>query len=71
MQNFERKSLQDSSRRPAARALMTLLACSPAAQTYAAKGFDTLFSLMFFCCYLRLLRFFATDFGTRARIPAR
>lgn len=51
MQNFERKSLQDPSRRAAARALMTLLACSPAAQTHAAKGLDTLFSLLFFCCY--------------------
>ncbi|XP_075906423.1 rotatin isoform X2 [Nelusetta ayraudi] len=38
LQSFEKKSLQDPSRRPAARALMTLLACSPAAQTHAAKA---------------------------------
>uniref|UniRef100_A0A3Q2FUN4 Rotatin n=1 Tax=Cyprinodon variegatus TaxID=28743 RepID=A0A3Q2FUN4_CYPVA len=37
-QSFEKRTLQDPLKRLTARALMTLLACSPTAQSYAAKG---------------------------------
>lgn len=37
-QSFEKVTFQDSLKKLATRALMTLLACSPTAQTYAAKG---------------------------------
>ncbi|XP_029698407.1 rotatin isoform X3 [Takifugu rubripes] len=38
LQSFEKVTFQDSIKKLASRALMTLLACSPAAQTYAAKA---------------------------------
>lgn len=37
-QSFEKKAFQDPLKKLTARALMTLLACSPAAQNHAAKG---------------------------------
>ncbi|XP_026218879.1 rotatin isoform X2 [Anabas testudineus] len=38
MQSFEKRTLQDPLKRLTARALVTLLACSPTAQNHAAKG---------------------------------
>uniref|UniRef100_A0A3Q2CYI0 Rotatin n=1 Tax=Cyprinodon variegatus TaxID=28743 RepID=A0A3Q2CYI0_CYPVA len=38
LQSFEKRTLQDPLKRLTARALMTLLACSPTAQSYAAKA---------------------------------
>ncbi|CAG5895883.1 unnamed protein product [Menidia menidia] len=38
LQNFEKRTPQDSLKKHKARALMTLLACSPTAQSYAAKA---------------------------------
>ncbi|XP_038123277.1 rotatin isoform X2 [Cyprinodon tularosa] len=38
LQSFEKRTLQDPLKRLTARALMTLLACSPTAQNYAAKA---------------------------------
>lgn len=40
-QSFEKVSFQDPLKKLGARALMTLLACSPAAQTHAAKGISS------------------------------
>lgn len=37
-QNFDKKTLQNPLKKLTARALMTLLACSPTSQNYAAKG---------------------------------
>ncbi|XP_031137959.1 rotatin isoform X3 [Sander lucioperca] len=38
LQSFDKRSLQDPLKKQTARALMTLLACSPTAQNYAAKA---------------------------------
>lgn len=38
LQSFEKRTVQDPLRKHTARALMTLLACSPTAQNYAAKA---------------------------------
>ncbi|XP_037829180.1 rotatin isoform X2 [Kryptolebias marmoratus] len=38
LQSFEKRTLQDPLKKLTARALMTLLTCSPAAQSYAAKA---------------------------------
>lgn len=38
LQSFEKRTLQDSLKKHTARALMTLLACSPTAQNHAAKA---------------------------------
>lgn len=40
-QNFEKKTFQDPLKKPTARALMAVLACSPTAQKHAAKGISS------------------------------